>query len=90
MDEISLNIACRHCRSPLSGGENARALKSAVPKVSCLSREGNVACPAKEKMQRQMLGHDRPIGSASTHHRKSRSKRLFCGRIIPVSVAWNW
>jgi len=59
MDEISLNIARRHCRSPLSGGEMRGIKKCVAPEISGLFREGNVACATKEKMQRQMLGRGR-------------------------------
>ncbi|MDR6816066.1 hypothetical protein J2X76_001220 [Neorhizobium sp. 2083] len=56
MDEISLNIARRHCRSPLSGGEMRCFKKSAMQEIPRLSRKGNVARATKEKVQRQMLG----------------------------------
>jgi hypothetical protein len=62
MDEISLNVARRHCRSPLSSGENAGFKKGAVPRFPASPDKKNVACPAKEKMPRQMLGREGASG----------------------------
>jgi hypothetical protein len=39
MDEISLNIARRHRRSPLVSGENTKLKKASRPEVSGFSKE---------------------------------------------------
>ncbi|WP_172746623.1 hypothetical protein [Neorhizobium sp. T25_13] len=90
MDEISLNIVRLHCRSPLSSGENARLKKALYRRFSVSPRKGNVACLAKEKAQRQMLGCKGTNGQAPSHCRMGLSKRPFAGRIIPVSAVWEW
>jgi len=78
MDEISLNIARRHCRSPLSGGEMRGFKKSAMQEIPRLSRKGNVAHATKEKVQRQMLGRGSANGENPIRRPESVSNRLFC------------
>jgi hypothetical protein len=90
MDEISLNIVRLHCRSPLSSGENARRKKALYRRFSVFFQKRNVACPAKEKVQRQMLGCKGTNGQAPMRCRASLSKRPFAGRIIPVSAVREW
>jgi len=67
MDEISLNVVRRHCRSPLPSGENAKPEKAGAAVSHAAPWRGNVADMDKEKVSRQAVERSGP-GSVSRHY----------------------
>jgi hypothetical protein len=68
MDEISLNIAVRHCRSPLSGGENARLKKALYRRLPALPQKKMWFLWQKKRCIAKDLGTNRPRGRPLLHH----------------------
>ncbi|MBP2559692.1 hypothetical protein J2857_002461 [Neorhizobium galegae] len=91
MDEISLNIARHHCRSPLSGGENARLKKALDPQVFRFSqkRKCGVSGKRKDAVSNAWLRSGERLGSQRIVGPAFRSCP-FAGCIFPVSVVWKW